>query len=98
MYRKEYYEKNRDKFKEYHSRYYGKHKEQVKEYQKKYFQENKEDVYEKQKEWRNNNKDKWIKAIGDSRKRRIERMREEGITNPWGVLMRGSKPKYRKED
>lgn len=98
MYRKEYYEKNRDKFKGYSQKYREKNLGRLKEYQKKYFQENKEDIYEKQKEWRKNNKEKWIKAIGDSRRRRIERMREEGITNPWGVLMRGSKPKYRKED
>ena len=98
MYRKEYYENNKEKFKGYADSYRKKNSDRVKAYQRKYFKENKEEVYAKQKEWRSENKDKWLKSLSDSRKRRIERMREEGITNPWGVIMRGSKPKYRKED
>ena len=71
--------------------------DKIKVYHKKYFQENKEKVYEKQREWRKNNKEKWIKSLSDSRKRRVEKLKEEGVTNPWGVVINGSKPKYRKD-
>ena len=71
--------------------------DKIKAYHKKYFQENKEKVYEKQREWRKNNKEKWIKSLSDSRKRRVEKLKEEGIINPWAVVTKGSKPRYRKE-
>ena len=76
---------------------YNKNLDKIKIYRQKYFQENKEQIYAKQKEWRNKNKDKWLKSISDSRKRRIEKLKEEGVLNPWGVVIRGSKPKYKKE-
>lgn len=72
--------------------------DKLKQYHKKYYQEHKEEIHAKQKEWRDKNKEKWIKSLCDSRKRRIERLKADGVTNPWGVVMRGSKPKYRKED
>lgn len=97
MYRKEYYEKNKEKFHQQMKEYRDKNIDKLKKYQKKYFQENKEQIYEKQKEWRSNNKEKWIKSLADSRKRRIERLKEEGVTNPWAVVTKGSKPKYKKE-
>ncbi len=71
--------------------------DRLKQYHKKYYQEHKEEIYEQQKEWRKNNKDKVLKSIAESRKRRIERLKADGVTNPWGVVIRGSKPKYRKE-
>lgn len=72
--------------------------DRLKQYHKKYYQEHKEEIYEQQKEWRKNNKDKVLKSIAESRKRRIERLKADGVTNPWGVVIRGSKPKYRKDD
>ena len=77
--------------------YRNKNADKIKEYQQKYFKENKDEIYAKQKEWRKNNKNKWIKSIGDCRKRRVERLKEEGVTNPWSVVVKGAKPKYRKE-
>lgn len=97
MYRKEYYEENKDKFARYAKKYYEKHKAELKEYHKKYFKENKEKIYEKQREWRESNNDRVVKSICNSRKRRIEKLKEEGVTNPWGVVMRGSKPVYKEE-
>lgn len=73
-------------------------KEKKKQYAKKYYEKNKEKIYEQQKEWRKNNKEKLSQYSSKYRKIRIERMRQEGILNPWGVVMRGSKPKYMKEN
>lgn len=71
--------------------------DKIKRYQKKYYEENKNKIYEQHTEWRKNNREKLVKCAVDSRKRRIERLREEGVLNPWGVVMRGSKPRYKKE-
>lgn len=97
MYRKDYYDSHKEKYKEYGSNYRNKNRDKVRAYQKKYFQEHKEEITNQQKEWRKNNKDKWIKAIGDSRRRRVERLKEEGCTNPWMVVTRGAAPRYRKD-
>ena len=97
MYRKEYYENNKEKFKEYNKRHYEKFKDEVREHQKKYYEENKEKIYAKQQEWRTNNRDKCTKYAHDGRHKRIEKLKQKGVINPWGVVMRGSKPKYEKE-
>ncbi len=71
--------------------------DKLKRYQKKYYERNKDKIYEQHTEWRANNREKLVKCAVDSRKRRIERLKEEGVLNPWGVVMRGSKPRYKKE-
>ena len=97
MYNKKYYEEHKEKFKESTANYRKQNSEKIKEYNKDYFQKNKEKMYKKQKEWRNKNKDKWIKCICDSRRKRIERLKEEGVINPWSVVTKGAKPRYKKE-
>lgn len=95
MYRKEYYEKNKEKFREYSDNWRENNYDKFKEYQKNYYKKNKEKIVEKQKEWRGNNKDKWIQALSNCRRRRVEKLREEGVTNAWGVVIKGAKPKYK---
>lgn len=74
-----------------------KNDDKIKKYNKQYYKKNKEKILEKQKEWKNNNKEKLVMYATKSRNKRIERLKEEGVINPWGVVMRGSKPKYKKE-
>lgn len=68
-----------------------------KKYNQQYYAKNKDKIYEKQKEWRANNREKLVQSAIKSRKKRIEDLKEKGVLNPWGVVMRGSKPKYKKE-
>ena len=63
VYNKEYYEKNKDRFKEYNRNYNEIHKEKLKQYKIKYRLENKDNILKKVKEYREKNKDK-IKEYG----------------------------------
>lgn len=40
----------------------------------------------------------WTKYCNEARKRRIERLKAAGCTNPWNVCVTGAEPKYKKED
>lgn len=93
-YSKEYYKKNKDKFKQYRKKYVEDHKEEIKEKQKKYYENHKERIRQAQKEYLLRNKGRFNKNYAESRKRRIERLRNEGITNPWSVVMNKAEPKY----
>lgn len=104
-YQKRYREKNKERIKEYQKKYYAKNKEKLDErskqwhrdnpdYKKEYYQKNKELVDARNKEWQKKNKKRYIELCNESRKRRVERMRAEGIKNAWDVINKGVKPKY----
>lgn len=91
--------------KEYNKKYYKEHKEELNAYKKEwykdnpewakeYYKRNKDKIYEYQRKWQKKNKEKFSKLCGDSRKRRVERLREEGCINPWNVINKGAEPKY----
>ena len=60
--RKEYYNDNKEKIKEYQKEYIENNKEKIKEHMKKYIENNKEKIKEQLKKYRENNKEK-IKII-----------------------------------
>ena len=64
------------------------------EYRKEYYQKNKEKEYEKQREWQTKNSKQFSRLVQDSRRRRVEKLRAEGCTNAWNVVLKGAEPKY----
>lgn len=75
-------------------KYMEKFKKEHPNYAKEYYEKNKEHIYEQQKEYRKANSKKVSKLAGDSRKRRVERLKEQGCINPWYVVTKGGKPKF----
>lgn len=68
--------------------------EKQKEYARKYYQENKEYFKERQKEWRTKNKQRWQELCAENRRKRVARLREQGVTNPYAVIHKRAEPKY----
>ena len=69
--------------------------EKQKEYAKKYYQEHKDYFKKQQKEWRTKNKHRWQELCAENRRKRIARLREQGVTNPYAVIHKKSEPKYK---
>ena len=69
-------------------------REYYKEYRKKYYQEHKEYFKEKSREWRRKNPERNKELVKYHRDKRAAKLIEQGITNPWSVIIHGSKPKY----
>lgn len=112
-YRKMYNETHKEQKTEYNKRYYEKHKKLISDRHKKYYQENQQEIREKAKQWYyshkkenqlytkrwiEKNKEKFIKAISESKKRRVARLREQGCTNAWCVINNGAEPKYKAKE
>jgi hypothetical protein len=93
-YNKKYYEEHREQFREYNRKWCEKNKDKVKEYQRKHYQKNKDSLYENNRKWQKENSKRFSKLCSDSRKRRVEKLRSEGVKNAWAVVIRGAKPKY----
>lgn len=74
----------------YLEKFKGKHPN----YAKEYYEKNKEQIYEQQQGYRKANSKKVSKLSADSRKRRVERLREQGCINPWYVVLKGAEPKF----
>ena len=94
-YDKEYYQKNKEKELEKNKEYKIEHKDFYKEYYKKYYQKHKKEMTENSKRWGENNKEKKYQIIQKSRRKRVEKLREQGITNAWNVVLYGKEPKYK---
>lgn len=93
--RKKYYETHKEQFKEYQKRWNEKNKEKVKEMHHNYYLNHKEEMLKQNKEWCRKNSAKKVEFVKQSRRRRVERLKAEGCTNPWSVI-NGAEPKYRK--
>lgn len=86
-YKREYYQKNKEKWRDINrSDYYAKNKEKIKQKTKEYYEKNKEKVNEKSKEWRENNKERckelgknWRKTKLGIKSGRICKWRNRGI-------------------
>ena len=76
------------------NKYMEKFKEKHPNYAKEYYEKNKEQIYEQQKTYRQNNSKKVSKLASDSRKRRVEKLKEQGCINPWYVVTKGGEPKF----
>ena len=99
-----------EKQKEYMRRYYQGHKDELREKKKqkrhenleeyrerarKYYKEHKDVVYGYQKKWISKNRKKFADLCHESRRRKVERLRAEGVTNAWCVVVTGDTPKYK---
>ena len=107
-YRRDWNNKNREKLREYQRKYYQKNKERINElrkdytrkYQREYYQKHKIELNEKYKESRKKSNERfrlktnWSKYCYQKKKERIERLKAEGVTNPWSVVNNGADPKY----
>lgn len=90
-YSRRYYKKNKDKIKEQQKKWYEKHPN----YKKELYQKNKDKIYQQQTEYRKKHKQRFTELCIASRRRRAERLRAEGITNPYAVI-NGYQPKYKR--
>ena len=91
---------DKEKQKEYMREYRKKNREKMNEYARKYYEEHKEEIGEKNKKHHakfieNHN---WSEYCSNVRKKRVERLREEGCINAWSVVTKGDKPKYKEEN
>lgn len=68
----------------------------LKRAKKKYYELNKEELALKNKKWREEHKEEFKKMCKESRKRRVERLRAEGVSNAWSVVLYGVEKKYDK--
>jgi exonuclease VII large subunit len=93
-YNRKYYEKNKERIQEQRRNYFAENEEQIKEWRRKYYQEHKEELDKKNREYIRTHKEAVIKSIMESKKRRAERLRQEGVSNPWSVINRGEPKKY----
>ena len=78
-------------------KYYEKNKEQIKQTTHNLYEKNKEHHYEKMSEWRKNNKKHFCELVMKSKRRKVEKLRDQGIKNPWEVVNYGKEPRYIKE-
>lgn len=81
----------------YQRRYNEAHPEKIKEIQHNYYLRHKEEILESNKKWRQKNRKKASELAQKYRKERVERLRAEGCTNAWSVVVSGKEPKYKKD-
>lgn len=93
-YMRRYYQEHKDELREKAKQKRHKNPEKCREYQKKYYKEHKDDVYGYQKKWISKNRKKFSDLCHESRKRRVERLKAEGVINPWAVVTLGKEPVY----
>lgn len=93
--RKKYYQQHKEQEKANNKKWYKDNIEKVKENHHNYYIKNKEKLLENNKIWQENNKEKYIKSISQSRKKRVEKLREQGVSNAWDVVNFGKKSKYK---
>lgn len=74
-----------------------KYRARIKKANSKYYQKNKEKLYEQHKKYIETHREMAVKSAIASRKKRVEKLRAMGITNPYSVIV-GKEPKYKKED
>ncbi len=94
IYCKYRYQKNKEKMIQTSKEHYKNNAEHYREYKKEYYENNKEKAYTYVKKYKDKNKSYWLEKQSGYRQNRINKMREQGITNPWSVL-KGGKPKYK---
>lgn len=92
---KKYYQDHKEEYRKNQKKWNEKNKERLKEIHHNYYETHKEQIKEQNKKWRKENSKKYTKLCNESRKRRVERLRSEGVTNAWNVVTKGATPKYK---
>lgn len=93
-YNKKYYETHKEQCKSYSKKWRENNLEYCKEYAHKYWEENKEKLYRQQREYQKANKKRFSELCQNSRRRRVEKLRTNGVKNAWAVVIKGDEPKY----
>lgn len=93
-YSKEYYQKNKEKFRNWSKKWRENNLDRCNEYAREYYQKNKEEIYVKQREYQKKNKERFSELCQNSRRRRVSRLREQGVKNAWAVVTKGEEPRY----
>lgn len=107
-YRKQYREQHRAKFQEYNKKYYDAHKDELLLKHKIWRANNKEKVRAIVKKYHQSHpevgkaainkfraKVNWSEYCGQKRKERVERLKAQGVINPWKVITKKEEPKYK---
>lgn len=107
-YRKQYREQHRAKFQEYNKKYYDAHKDELLLKHKIWRANNKEKVRAAVKKYHQLHpevskaainkfraKVNWAEYCGQKRKERVERLKAQGVINPWKVVAKKEEPKYK---
>lgn len=89
-YHKEYYQKNKEKIKERAKQWKKDNKEKHSEHCKKYRETHKEAVKKNMEDFKA--KHNWSEYTVNSRKRRFERLKAEGVKNAWDVILKKAEP------
>lgn len=76
-YRKEYYQKNKDRITEKHKNYRNENQEKLKEKKKEYYEQNKEQIKEKKREYYKQNKDRAKEYGKNYRSENKEKIKEK---------------------
>ena len=92
-YMKKYYQEHKEEFAKRSKEYYEKNPD----YKKKYYEQHKQQISENNRKWREKNRDKFSKLCAESRRRRVEKLKEEGCKNPWNVVVNGAEKKFKEE-
>lgn len=94
-YHKKWQQENKDKVNSYSRNYYHRHKEKVKEIQNKWRKNNpdKAKANDKRSHQRFIETHNWSEYVTERKKARVEKLREQGVKNPWSVL-NGREAKY----
>lgn len=94
-YTKKWKQENKDKVKEYNKRYYHKNKLEIDKAKKEWRENNAEKVkeYNRKSHQKFTETHNWAKYCDKRRKARAERLRAQGVKNPWSVI-NGKEAKY----
>lgn len=107
-YNKQYREQHKAKCRECNKKYYEAHKDELLLKHKIWRANNKEKVSAGAKRYRQlhpevgkraidkfRSKVNWVEYCGQKRKERVERLRAQGVINPWKVVTKKEEPKYK---
>lgn len=94
-YWKEYYQKNKEKLREKYRKYYYEHPEKIAEYQKRYREKNRDKLNKYILDWKEKNRGRYMKDIKIARRKKVDKLREQGVINAWNVVNYGKEPKYK---
>lgn len=94
-YMRKYYQLNKDKIREQRKQKRHEDPEKYRKQRREYYAKHKDAMYKSQRKWATNNKKHFSKLCQESRRRRVEKLRSEGVTNAWSVAVLGHLPKYK---
>ena len=93
-YMRKYYQKNKDRINEQRKQKRHENAEEFNKKRREYYAKHKDAIYKSQRKWVAKNKKLFSKLCQESRRRRVERLKAEGIKNAWEVAVFNKEPIY----